>query len=65
MILFLHDKGIGSVWVGAFDEATVRTALRVPNEARPVAMIPIGHPAEKGTKTSRIPLDRIVHKEKW
>ena len=65
MILFLHSKGIGSVWVGAFDEEGVRTALRVPSEARPIAIVPIGYPAEKGTKTSRIPLDRIVHKEKW
>jgi len=65
LILFLHNKGIGSVWVGAFDEAAVRTALHVPSEARPIAMIPLGHPAEKGTKTGRIPLDRIVHKEKW
>ena len=65
MILFLHSKGIGSVWVGAFDEEAAGAALHVPEEARPVALIPIGHPAETGTKTGRIPLDRIVHKEKW
>lgn len=65
MILFLHSKGIGSVWVGAFDEAAVRILLHIPEEARPVAMIPMGRPAEKGTRSSKIPSDRIVHKEKW
>jgi len=65
MILFLHGKGIGSVWVGAFDEEKARKALLVPSESRPVALVPIGYPAEKGTKTGRIPLDQIVHREKW
>jgi nitroreductase len=65
MMLYLHGKGIGSVWVGAFDEAKTRRALHLPNEARPVAMVPIGYPAEKGGRTGRLPMDRIVHKEKW
>jgi len=65
MILFLHSKGIGSVWVGAFDESKVRKILQIPSEARPVALVPIGLPAESGSRTRRLPLERIVHTEKW
>jgi len=65
MMLFLHSKGLGSVWVGAFDEAKARKAVDIPDQARPVALVPFGYPAEKGSRTSRFPLERIVHAEKW
>jgi len=65
MLLYLHSKGVGSVWVGAFDESRVRKILSVPSEGRPVAIVPIGYPAEEGSKTRRIDQDRIVHREKW
>jgi nitroreductase len=65
MMLFLHSKGIGSVWVGAFDEEKAAEALGLPKHARPVAMIPIGYPAEKGVKRKRLLQSQIVHMEKW
>jgi nitroreductase len=65
MMLFLHSKGIGSVWVGAFDEGKAAEALGLPKHARPVAMIPIGYPAEKGVKRKRLLQSQIVHMEKW
>lgn len=65
MILYLHSKGIGSVWVGAFDEMKARRILSVPDHSRPVALVPIGYPAEKGMWTDRISLDELVHSEKW
>ena len=65
MILYLHGKGVGSVWVGAFDETKARKILSVPSSSRPVAIVPIGYPDEKGGRTPRVSLDQIVHKEKW
>jgi len=65
MLLYLHGRGFGGVWIGAFDESKVRKILHIPDEARPVALVPIGYPAEEGTKTQRMNLDRIAHKEKW
>jgi nitroreductase len=65
MILYLHGKGIGSVWVGAFDEGKAREILDVPKEARIVALVPIGYPAGKGSRTSRLPHEQVVHEEKW
>jgi len=66
MLLFLHSKGLGSVWVGAFDERRVSQILGLPAHARPVAMVPIGHPAGRASaRRSRLPLDALVHREKW
>lgn len=65
MALYLHGRGLGSVWVGAFDEEKARDAVGAPRHIRPVALVPIGHPAEKGVPRRRLPLDSIVHREKW
>ncbi len=65
MILFLHSRGIGSVWVGAFDERRAADAVGTPKHARPVAIVPIGYPAERGVHRKRLALDELVHWEKW
>ncbi|MCK4326851.1 MAG: nitroreductase family protein [Candidatus Diapherotrites archaeon] len=39
------DLGLGAVWVGAFDEDAVAKAVNA--SGRPVALLPIGYPAEK------------------
>jgi nitroreductase len=65
LILYLFSKGIGSVWVGAFDEKRASAALGLPTHARPVAIVPIGYPAEKGVSRKRLPLETVVHVEKW
>ncbi|HHV62825.1 MAG TPA: nitroreductase family protein [Firmicutes bacterium] len=40
--------GLGACWVGAFSERAVSQALGLPGDLRPVAMVPIGYPREKG-----------------
>ncbi len=46
LVLAAADQGLGTCWVGWFDEATARRALRVPEEVRVVAFTPLGYPAE-------------------
>ncbi|OGS41781.1 MAG: nitroreductase [Euryarchaeota archaeon RBG_16_62_10] len=65
LMLFLHGKGIGSVWVGAFKEKGASEALGLPGHVRPVAMVPVGYPAEDGVRRRRLQLEQIVHREKW
>lgn len=65
LMLYLFDKGIGTVWVGAFDEKKASAALNLPDHVRPVAMVPMGYPAGKGVTRKRLPLDQLVHREKW
>jgi nitroreductase len=52
--------GLGSVWVGAFSAAEVAGALGLPPELLPVAMLPIGLPAESPEPTSRKPIQEIL-----
>jgi len=53
--------GLATVWVGAFDEEATRSALGADRALRPVAVLPIGYPAEEPEITGRRPLERLVH----
>ena len=45
MMLAAHELGLGTVWVGAFNEFDVFDVLGLPENLRPVAIIPVGYPA--------------------
>jgi nitroreductase len=63
MLLVAHSLGLATCWVGAFDEGEVTKVLNIPNGVRPVAVIPVGHPAEKPMARPRRSLNGIVHYE--
>ena len=54
------DAGLGSCWVGAFHEDGVRSALHVDEGLRPVALLPLGYPAEDPRVTPRRPLSEML-----
>jgi nitroreductase len=39
-------EGLGTCWIGAFDEGKAKALLRVPDEVKIVAMTPLGYPSE-------------------
>ena len=55
--------GLGSVWIGAFDEAKVIEAGTLTGGSRPVALLPIGHPAESPPRTPRRKKEEAVTKD--
>jgi nitroreductase len=57
--------GLGSCWVGAFDEAEVCRLLKAPVGWRPVALLPIGYPAEVPLPVGRRPLAEVVRWESF
>ncbi len=59
MLLRAHDLGLGTCWVGAFDEEEVAEVMDLPATVRPVALVTLGYPDEKPSST-RKPLDEIV-----
>jgi nitroreductase len=63
LMLAAWEKGIGSCWVGAFDEDEVKQILVIPERVRPLAVIPLGYPNEKPVKPERWPLKDFVHRE--
>jgi nitroreductase len=56
------DLGLASCWVGAFDDKEVLKVIGNPEGLLPVAIIPIGYPAEEPEATSRKKLEELVHK---
>ena len=50
------DLGLGSCFIGAFNEDGVRAALAIPADKRPVGLIPIGHSTDDTPKRDRAPI---------
>ncbi|MCD1293918.1 nitroreductase [Methanocella sp. CWC-04] len=64
MMLMARDLGLGTCWVGAFDENKVAEILGLPDGVRPVAIVPLGYPDEKPEAPPRLG-DRIEHWNGW
>jgi nitroreductase len=65
LTLAAHDAGLGTCWVCAFDPVATRRLLGLPPHMEPLAMTPLGFPAEPGRPMERKPLADIVHWEHW
>jgi len=61
--LTAHSIGLGTCWVGAFREEETRKILNIPHGVRPVAIIPVGYPAESPSPRRRRPASQVVHYE--
>ena len=46
MVLAAWSLGIGSCWVGSFNEQKVKELLKIPDIWNVVALLPLGYPAE-------------------
>lgn len=58
---------LGTCWVCNFDPAVIRSRFNIPEHLEPVAIIPIGYPAEAGVvpEKKRKALAEIVRKGKF
>jgi nitroreductase len=64
-LLAAHERGLGAVWMGSFDEDEVKRILKIPRHARPVTLIAVGWPAEEPAPPERLPLDEVLHWDHW
>jgi len=65
MTLQATEEGLGTCWIGAFSQEEVKKVLKVPEEYKVVALMPLGFPAEKGRPKSRKSLDEIISYDKF
>jgi nitroreductase len=65
IMLAATSIGLGTCWIGAFDEDIVTNILNIPISERPIAMVPIGYPDEDPVMPQRMDMDQIIHREKW
>ncbi|MFQ6125823.1 MAG: nitroreductase family protein [Candidatus Heimdallarchaeota archaeon] len=65
LLLAAYSLGLGTCWVGAFNESMVSKLLEIPEEIRPVALIPIGYSAQVSHPPPRLPLEQVIHREQY
>jgi len=47
------EEGLGTCWIGAFDQEKTREILEVPDEYRVIALMPLGYPTYDLTKENK------------
>jgi nitroreductase len=60
LMLQADEFGLGSCWVGSFDEEKVKEILNLPENLRPIVILPIGFPNEKPEPPKRVSKDQAV-----
>ena len=58
-------QGVGSCWMGAFDESKLRDALNLPADSRIVGAVAFGIPDENPSQPPKKPLSETVHFDRW
>jgi len=47
MVMTATAEGLGTCWIGSFDEELVRSVLKIPDHMEVVALLAVGHPRKK------------------
>ena len=59
-------EGLGTCWIGAYDENKVKDILGIPSAVRVVELLPLGYPVDPApVQKSRLPLKSIMRYERW
>lgn len=66
LILAAANQGLGTCWIAAFNPEAVRQVLGLPEEVEPLALTPLGYPADlPPAKKLRKPVSELVRYERW
>ena len=65
MVIAAWAMGIGSCWIGAFNENKVKKLLDIPEKWNIVALIPFGYPAKIPSPKRKKPIEKIVSFNKF
>jgi nitroreductase len=65
ILLAVVEEGLGACFVGSFYDEEVQEALSLPQEVRPIGIIPIGYCAEGPRKVRRRSREQIVHRDRY
>ena len=66
MVSAATAEGLGICWIAAFDEKACAKLLHLPDHIRPVAITPLGYPAQiKPQVDDRLDIQQILHHDSW
>jgi nitroreductase len=54
LMLQAAELGLGTTWVGNFDPANIKKEFSLPENIVPVALLPLGYPAEDAAPNERL-----------
>ena len=60
LMLAAAAEGLGTCWIGSFNEGDTSRIVQFPSQVRPVAMVPLGRPADEPPKRTRRPLEEVA-----
>jgi nitroreductase len=59
MVLAAWTLGVGSCWIGAFDEKKVKEHLKIPDKWKVIALVTFGYPDEKPKQRNKKTLEEM------
>jgi nitroreductase len=65
MLTMAESLGLGTCWIGAFDEPKVKEILEIPESIEVIGLITLGYSEEKPEVPPRVELEKVVHWESW
>ena len=65
LMLAAVSEGLGTCWIGAFDEHAVKETLGIPDDVKVIALTPVGYPAGDRKHRPRKSIDEIVVRDRW
>ncbi len=63
ILLAAQNLGLATCWVGAFLENKVARVVNLPKNMKPVAIVPVGYPAERPATPKKRSVNEILHYE--
>jgi nitroreductase len=60
LMLVATSEGLGTCWVGAFDESEVSKILNLPKNERPIVIVPVGFPKEIPSPPEREEKEKLI-----
>lgn len=65
LCLAAHALGLGTCWMGWFNEEKIRAALGIPASIKVVGITPLGYPDQQPKQRPRKTLSEIVSYNRW
>lgn len=65
IVLEAVELGLGTCWIGAFNEGEVKNLLKIPPERKVVALLTVGYPSESPPSRPRKEIAEIVAYNKY
>lgn len=65
LMLAARAEGLGTCWLGEFEESAAKDALGIPGQWRVVGLTPLGWPDQDPKPRPRKALEEIAFREKW